>query len=80
MSTWDLSLMVREAECTGSITIEEIPVSNEGPALISCTDDTVDLPVEVSDWCAKVLKPYQLRNLSLYLKEACDELPPEDSE
>ena len=38
------------------------------------------VPVEISDWCAKVLKPYQLRNLSLYLKEACDELPPEEAE
>jgi len=78
MPRWDLSFMVRDPEATGTIAIDEIPVDQDGYSVLGCSDDTANIPVEISDWCSKVLKPYQLRNLLFYLKEACDELPPED--
>lgn len=80
MPRWDLSFMVRDPEATGTITIDEIPVDQDGYSVLACNDDTSNIAVEISDWCGKVLKPYQLRNLLFYLKEACDELPPEDLE
>ena len=80
MATWDVSFMVRDQESTGSITVHEIPVDPDGYNVLGCSDDSANLPVEISDWCVKLLKPYQLRNLLLYLKEACDELPPEETE
>ena len=80
MSTWDVSFMDRDPDSTGSITVHEIPIDPDGHNILGCSDDTANLSVEISDWCAKVLKPYQLRNLLFYLKETCDELPPEDTE